>query len=85
LTAIIIDLRWNPMRAAWRTSPAPAYFKAVHVTSLPGRSLITIHAMRKARIALARRLAIIMHAMPSRLQKFKTIASGHRSLLASAV
>jgi hypothetical protein len=25
LTAIIIDLRWNPMRAAWRTSPAPAY------------------------------------------------------------
>jgi hypothetical protein len=41
--------------------------------------------MRKARIALARRLAIIMHATPSRLQKFKTIASGQRSQLASAV
>jgi hypothetical protein len=25
LPAIIIDLRWNPMRAAWRTSLAPAY------------------------------------------------------------
>jgi hypothetical protein len=46
LPAIMIDLRWNPMRAAWRTSLGAGLFKPVHVKSLPAhavRSLITIH------------------------------------------